>query len=618
MTASRAYGLVLAVTLAASVTSLANGFVYDDVPVIQHDARIHSLEHPLHLVAIPYLGRTFEMEAYRPATTLGFALGWAAGGGSPLAFHAANIALNLAVVALVLALGLRLLPPGGGVVAALWFAVQPVHVEVVANGVGLAELLAAAAYLAAVLAYLADGDAADAGRNQARRAWLAAVVLAGAATAYGAKESALTLPAVLLLADLWRGGGDLRRAWAAFRRHDVLWLGAVAIALGYIAARAAVLGPAFGGGGVAPGLEGESLPRRVLVMLPAVLVWLRWMLWPLHLSADYLPDQFVPSAHVGPAQLAGLAVLVVLAAAAWRLRRRMPGVTAGIVFVAVTASVAANVVVPTGVVLAERLAYLPSVGVALVVGAVWEELPRGRWLWPATAVALALLAARTLQRIPVWHDGARFLAALERDAPDSYRTHWARGQEAFDHGRGAEGEREMLAAIRIFPGDPEVLQELGERYLTAGLFAPAAHYFLAAWELDGSRLNALERGMFALLKGGQADSAAALGTATLRGQPDAPALLLMTETAELAAGHPRQALALARRLAFLAPTSWADQQVAGYAAAYDGRCDEARQRFERALALAPDQPALRTWLARLGRGPRCGLGAVPADGGGAP
>ncbi len=619
MTSGRAYALAVAVALAASAASLANGFVYDDVPVIQDDARIHSLAEVRSLVAIPYWARSYQENAYRPATTLGFALEWAAGGGRPLPFHATNVVLNLAVVALVLALAFRVLPPGGAMVAALWFAVQPVHVEAVANSVGLAELLAAAGYLAALLAYLADGKAADAGlRGGARRAWLAAAVLASAAVAFGAKEHALTLPAALLLADAWRARGDLRGTWAAWRRHAVLWLGVVALAVGYLAARAAVLGPAFSGGGVAAGLAGTTPLERVLIMSPAVLVWLRWILWPVHLAADYLPDQFVPSATLGLPQLAGLAAVAVIAVAAWRARRRMPAATAGVVLTVVTAAVTANIVVPTGVLLAERLAYLPSVGVALVVGAVWERLPRGRYLWPVTTLGLALLAARAIQRIPAWSDPQRFLAALERDAPDSYRTHWARGQEAFKHGLHGEGEREMRAAIRIYPADPEVLQELGERYLELGVFDPAARFLLAAYEVDSSRVDAAVRGVFALLKAGRADSAAAVGERVLVRDPVSAPALLATETAELTAGRARQALALARRLIFVAPAIWGDQQLAGYAAANVGLCEEARARFARAAALAPTQPAPREWLARLGPGPRCGLGPTPAPAPAAP
>ena len=618
MRAGRAYALALAVALATSVTSLKNGFVFDDVHVIQQDARIHTLKDFPALLEAPFWGKGYEENAYRPATTVAFALDWAAGGGRPFAFHLTNVVLNLAVVAMVLALALRVVSPAGAVVAALWFAVQPVHVEAVANGVGLAELLAAAGYLAALLAYLADGAAAATGPPASwRRAGLALATLGATAVAYGAKENAITLPAALLLADLWQAGGSLRGAVTRFRRHAVLWVGVVILALAYLAARAVALGPLFGGGAAAMGLRGHTALGRALVMAPALLVWLRWFLWPIHFSADYLPDQFVPSARLGLPQLAGFAALALLAVAAWRARRRAPGVTAGLVFLAVTASIAANIVVPTGVILAERLAYLPSVGVALVAGAVWEKLPRGRALWPATAVVLALLAARTLARIPFWRDQAELVRGLVRDAPRSCTTHWALGQEAFGAGKRGTGEAEMRRAIAICPGKAQLVQELGERYLQAGLYAPADVYLTAAFRLDTTRMDALVMAILARVRGDRPDSAVALAAEAVRRFPDSAMVLGSAEQAYLLARQPRPALALARRLVLLDSGSWRYQQVAGYAAAVDGRCEEARGRLLRAAALAPpaDRPQLEGQLRQWRPDPAGGCGIATLPGG---
>jgi len=608
MASSRAYAIVLGVALAASVTSLRNGFVADDVPVIQEDQRIHSLRGLPALASAPYWGRDYRSKLYRPATTVMFALDWKLGGGRPIAFHATNVALNLVVVGLVLALASRVLTPGGALVASLWFAVQPVHVEAVAGAVGLAELLAAAGYLGALLAYLVDGEAEDAGwRASAGRAWLALAVLVCAAVAYGAKEHAITLPAILFLADAWQARAAGQRVRDRFRRHIVLWLGVVALAIGYVAARAQVLGAGFSGGAVAPGMEGHSALGRVLIMAPAVLVWLRWLVWPVHLSAAYLPNAFRPIARFGLAQLAGVCTVAALAAAAWTARRRVPGVTAGIVFGAIAASVTANVMLPTGVLLAERLAYLPSVGAALVAGALWELLPARRFTWAVTATVLGLLAFRTLGRIPVWRDGQRFLAALTRDAPDSYRTRWALGSEAFEHGAFGTGERQMMAAISIYPGDATLVQVLGERYLEAGLFAPAARYLSASYRLDTLSTGAAARGVFAFLKDSQPDSAAALGMAALRRSPEDAALLVLTGEAQLAAGRPREALALARRLVFVAPGNWVYQQIAGHAAARSGRCEEAQAHLERARALAPGERGPSEALRHLDGGSDCSL-----------
>jgi Flp pilus assembly protein TadD len=659
MPTGRAYALALGVALAASATSLANGFVYDDLWVIRDNPHVHSLSHPVALLTTPLWPATYRTNAYRPATTVAFALDWSLGGGRPAAFHATNVALHLLVVALVLALASRVMANGGAapgrdradgakdaevgraassgavaaapgrdradgakdaevgraassgaLVAALWFAVHPVHVEAVANGVGVSELLAAAGYLGALLAYVADGDAADAGsRGGVRRGLLSLGALTAAAVAYGAKESAITLPAVLLLADGWLSHRAGRGLAARFRRHWLLWLGVVVLAIGYLAARANVLGAGFSGGMVALGLEGRGAVARALVMAPALLVWLRWLIWPVHLSVDYLPDAFIPSARLGLPQLAGFAALLLLAWAAWASRRRFPGVAAGIVFAAVTASVAANVVVPTGVLLAERLAYLPSVGAALVVGALWGELAPSRYLWPATALVLALLAARTLLRIPVWHDETRFGRALIADAPESCRTHWALGDAAFTRGARGTGEAEMQRAVAICPDDAELIQELGQRYLDAGLFAPADRYLTAAARLDTLRSGAVVLAVLARVRGGHTDSAAALGTEAVRRFPDSPEVLGSAEQAYLAAGRPREALALARRLVYLRPGSWLFEQVAAYAAAVNGRCDEARMRLRQAVTLAPAERRLQDQLRQWRDAPGCGIAA---------
>ncbi len=600
--------MVLAVALAASVTSLANGFVFDDVRVVQQDPRVHSLRRLPELLTGAYWGPDYANSAYRPVTSASFALDWALGGGRPVVFHATNVLLHLAVVALVLALASLVLAPAGATVAALWFAVQPVHVEAVANVVGRAELLAALGYLAAVLAYVRIGDEGAAALRGARGGALAAALLAGAALGFGAKEHALTLPALLVLADVWRARTRGERPLSRVRRNAVLLAAVLALAIGYLAARAHVVGGSFATGVAAPGLEGASPAARVLVMAPAVLVWLRWLVFPLHLSADYLPNAYVPRAVLGLPQLAGALALAALGWGAVAARKRAPGVTVGVAWMLVTAAVAANVVFPTGVILGERLAYLPSVGAALAAGALWQLVPPSRLRWPATAAVLALLGARTLERIPVWHDQQRFLAALVRDAPDSYRTHWGLGAEAFRRGAFAEGEREMQAAIRIDPADAALIQELGERYLEAGLFAPAARYFEASYRLDTLRSDAAVRASFAWLKAGRPDSAAEIGAAALRRTPDAPALLVTTEEAYLDLGRPREALALARRLAWLAPGVWWYQQTAGYAAACNGRCDEARDRLERAVRLAPAERRPAELLRRLSGGPTCGLG----------
>lgn len=585
MPSAKAYVLVLAVALAASVTALRGGFVYDDAPVVQDDVRLRSLRDVPALVGSAYWPGDIPDRAYRPFTTVSFAVDWAVGRGSPVVFHAVNVALHLAVTALVLLLAGAALGRGAAV-AALWFAVAPVHVEAFAPVVGRSEVLAALGYLAAVLAYAAESRAAAAAApRESRRALLSLVVLAGAATAFGAKEHALTLPVMLLLADAWTARSSGRPVGTVVRSHALLWCGVVALAAGYLAARGAVLGGAFSAGVEASGFAGTSWSDRLTIMLPGFLAWGRLLAFPLRLSADYAPDQFVPSTAFDAAHAAGALLVSALAVAAWRLRRPVPGFTAGIVWLVVAGSVAANVVFPTGVVLAERLLYLPSVGAALAVGALWERLPRHRAVWPATALVLALLAARSIARIPVWRTPERFLAARVVDAPRSYRTHWNLGARAFDRGDNVTGERELLAAARIWPEDASLLEVIGFHYLSAGALAQADRFSTAAYTIDTLNSGAASQAILARFRAGAVDSAASLARLALRRDPGDEVLVYAAGPVFDRRGEPQRALAAARRCALLHPESSGLQLIAADAALRLGLCAEARSRLAKAYGM---------------------------------
>ena len=589
MPSAKTYALVLGVALAASVTSLRNGFVYDDVPAVVENGAVHALDSLPGLLTSSYWPEKMRDRIYRPATLASFAIDWVVGGGRPLVFHATNVLLHLAVVALVLGLCGSVLGRGV-VVAALWFAVHPVHVEAVANVVGRSELLAAAAYLAATLAFVADGRRARAGPDRIRRAVWASLVLLSALVAFGAKEHALSLPAALLLADGWAARRDGEAFAVRFRRHALLWIGVVVLAAAYLMLRASVLGTAVGGGRVGEGLGGLSGLQRAVAMLPLVLVWVRLLAVPLHLSADYAPAQFVPETTMGVWHVVALAVLLAVLAGAWRARRWSPALLFGVAWFAVTAAIGSNVLVPTGVVFAERLLYLPSVGAAIAIGALWEALPPWRAVWPLTVLGLTLLGARALERIPVWQSPDRFFAARVRDADRSYKTHWQLGDRAFDGGDARAGERELLEAARIYPWDPELLEDIGSRYLSAGFDRPADRFSMAAYRLDPTRRLAVTQAVVARLHAGAVDSAVALAREAARRFPRDAAVALAAIAAFDRAGDTRRVLALARQLIYVDPRSAAYQLIAADAARRVGLCGEAAGRLAKALALAADEP----------------------------
>lgn len=146
--------LLLAAFLLPNLGALVCGFVLDDLPLIVENEKLHSLRNLRQIWTSGYWPDRGGLFAYRPvAQTLWVAL-WSVGHGRPLAFHVLGVALGLAVVLLLHRFLLAVkTPPRTAFIAALLFALFPIHVEATTSVVGSAELLAAAFGLGALLLY---------------------------------------------------------------------------------------------------------------------------------------------------------------------------------------------------------------------------------------------------------------------------------------------------------------------------------------------------------------------------------------------------------------------------------------------------------------------------------
>ena len=146
--------LVAMLAVAASISGITNGFAFDDVHIIVDNERVHSLSEAWRFFGQKYWPPENGDSLYRPLTVLAFAIQWALGGGSPLPFHIANIALY-AVASVALYRMLRLiLASDVALLASALFAVHPVHTEPVANVVGQPELIVAFLTFIAVERYI--------------------------------------------------------------------------------------------------------------------------------------------------------------------------------------------------------------------------------------------------------------------------------------------------------------------------------------------------------------------------------------------------------------------------------------------------------------------------------
>jgi len=157
--------------------------------------------------------------------------------------------------------------------------------------------------------------------------------------------------------------------------------------------------------------------------------------------------------------------------------------------------------------IAERTLYLSSFGVlfALASGAMAIRSPQLRKAF--VAIALVAGAARSVARVPAWHDDETHYQALKQEAPRSYRTLWLEGRDEFAAGRMSSGERYFLTAIALAPELTGPRFELAQFYMKARLWQPALRQLRAVVAVDSALLPAWDALRDAYL--GAGDTAAA-------------------------------------------------------------------------------------------------------------
>ncbi len=360
---------------------------------------------------------------------------------------------------------------------ALLFAADPLHVESVANVAGSAESVAALASIACILVLSRSLDrAASDSRAIGWRPAIGAAALY--AVALGAKESAVTVPALAALYTWgWRSPNEglAPSARGLIERGWRTWT-ACALALGLmIVARRLVLG------GLSPpstalavGLAGATLAERWWTMTAAWPLVAHLLFWPTRLSMHYGPTTVVPHGTVSATSaLACVAVALLAGASAWMARRgdRRPLVALG--WIAAGYLAASNILVPTGQLLAERTLFFSSAGSVMLAALVLSRAGALSTAARREVVAVALLLvvvglAATVRRSAVWSSEERlFTSGIDFDSAAFYpyqqlaRTYGRRGDDA--RGVALLGE-----AYKRYPAGESLALEYAQHLRTAG------------------------------------------------------------------------------------------------------------------------------------------------------
>ncbi len=562
-------GLVAGVALLVFANSIANGFVFDDIDIIRDNPRLDSPWSVGVFFTTSYWGESEAGDTlYRPLTLMSFAVDRAVFGPGPLGHHIMNVLANALLGVLVYAFTFHLLRRRDvALMTGLLFATHPVHSEVVANGVGRAELYAGITLFAAALAHLRHVRLAHPPRpgsnpNPGRAYLVAALLLYFVAMLF--KESAAILPGLLFLAEwLVLERGKLRAMLPRLTR----FVAYAAPLLLFLFLRARTIG----GGLPLPQevMAGASDLQRVLFASETLLRYLGQLALPLHLCAEYADyTRLVRPSLSDPLVLASLVT--------WLGAGVLVRVLAGreqfvwifcMAWFALAILPVSNLVFPIGTLRADRLLFLPSFGFALAMAWGFSQLARGPWrrsVHVALAIVLVFYAGRSIARNADWRTQASLWTKTSQQNPGSAIAWFFIGDVSRDAGNLEEAERRYRRAFELREG--------------AGFFFAEAH----------NRLGSL------LIDKGDSPGAEDQYRIVLARDPNQRiALMKLGELLfDLPERRPEAADYMAK-LAELEPDNF--KLLTNLAQIYSqtGRRAEATQAIERALALEPQHPVVR-------------------------
>ncbi len=438
---------------------------------------------------------------------------------------------------------------GPSVFVAAAFAVHPLRVQSVAWISERKDLLSAACFFLALLAWLRYA------RRPSSTRYLLALCACGAGLL--AKPSVVPLPLVLLLVDLWpleRHRGPEARSLGALFLEKLPFLGlAVASTVVTVLAQDA--------SGALSTLDEFSWSTRLATAASAPLLYVAHTAVPLGLAYFYPHPAITDPASWSPlgalALAGGLAVLAGGAASTLTLLRGAgsspearaasgadrPGaaIATGWLWFLLTLAPMAGLVQVGEQLWADRYAYLSTVGLLIAVA---FPLARFRFAPFVGALALAGWSAGTVLALPAWKDSRSLFERALETTQRNYMAHAGLANVLREEGAIEPAREQYEAALAIYPEFPEALFNLGLLEQEAGRPARAeelyraslaivpdnadAHLNLAAVLAQAGRLQEALESLAAVLS---LDPSHPLALQNLRGlhsaarQPGAPAEL---------------------------------------------------------------------------------------------
>jgi hypothetical protein len=386
--------LPIALGIVVYINALPNGFVFDDMTTIVHNAHIKDLSQNFPaFFNLDYFKIAQAEVSYRPIPTLSYFLIYALFNLNPLAFHLTSLLLHIFnVIGVYVLVDLIQHSKKSSLIAALVFACHPVLTETV-NCISYNEdLLATFFYLLALALYIKAG--AKENRSDLPIYFFSLVSFL---VALLSKEMAITLPAIIFLYDFTRKetaktNGFIKQTFAIIDKQKFYYIGFALVAIFYLVLRFKIL--------VNPtGSFSDSragLFERILFLPNHLFDYIQLVLFPLNLNAEYsfaYPDRFLEFSN-----LFSVIVVIAITVGSFFIYKRSKGIFFGIWWFIITLLPVSNLIEIHNPI-AERYLYLPLVGFCMVISIFIDKIPARSDLAQSKNITLLKYSIGQFQRL---------------------------------------------------------------------------------------------------------------------------------------------------------------------------------------------------------------------------
>lgn len=454
------FGLLLSAALFVYWNSFSGVFLWDDEFGIVVNAPVRAFGPFLDFFTDQmYAGAGYSSNYWRPLPLVIFSFLWHFFDGSVIPFHVVNTLLHAANTCFFFLFFRRLFDKTiPAFLAAFVFAVHPLNTEAIAYMSGIADPLAAFFMLLGANFYVRARKNEKHGRLLRLGTFLSFIL------ALLSKESALMMPALLLLSDMF-AERKILRSW-----KDTLPFFRTSLPLFFTAGMYIFLRLTIFDFSTNPLFPAQTFFERLLSFSYSYFLYLSLLFAPLHLHMErILPP--VQSAFAVPVSGGILLFAASLFLAKNQFNKR-PEVSFGLAWFFIALLPNANIFFGSVAPIAEHWLYLSLPAFFFALFSLTDELfvkENAKWLFVAVlSVWVGWLSALTIERNRDWANPIALYTATLRENPKSHRILANLGNEYQSRGEYGKALKLYEKSIKVQPNNTIAYANIGKVYLLLG------------------------------------------------------------------------------------------------------------------------------------------------------